>query len=293
MDGHPTKCLWDYVTYYCRSEHHQTKCLWDHFTYLLLPVGAAPDQVPVGPCYTLTVAGRCITRPSACGTMLHTYCRRSVRHQTKCLWDHVTHLLLQVGAAPDQVPVGPFYTLTIAGRCGTRPSACGTMLHTYYCRSVRHQTKCLWDHVTLTIAGRCVTRPSACGTMLHTYCRRSVRHQTKCLWDHVTLTIAGRCGTRPSACGTMPSHLLFQVGASPDQVPVGPCYTLTIAGQCGTRPSACGIMLHTYYCRSVRPPDQVPVGPDPPHVLSGIPTSQSVPRITRIGGDRPIRHLSA
>ena len=185
-------------THNCMMTHHHTKCLYDYVTHLLLQVGAAPDQVPVGPFYTLTVAGWSITKPSVRGTMLHTYYCKSVRHQTKCLWDYVTHLLLQVGAAPDQVPVGPCFTLTIAGRSGTRPSTCGIMLHTYYCRSVQHQTKCLWDHVTHT------------------------------------LTIAGRSGTRPSACGT--------------------------------RSSTCS---------------------------RGIPTSQSVARITRIGGDRPIRHLSA
>ena len=153
----------------CRLMLHQAMFLWDHvthtYTQYFLRIGASRDHGLVGPFYTLTIAGRCVTRPSACGTMLHTYYCRSVQHQTKCLWDHATHLLLQVGAAPDQVPVGPCYTLTIAGRCGTRPSPCGTMLHTYYCRSVRHQTKCLWDHV---------------------------------------------------------AHLLLQVGAAPDQVPVGP-----------------------------------------------------------------------
>ena len=139
-------------TYYSRSVNFQTMRLWNYVTHLLLQVGAAPDQVPVGPCYTLTIAGRygtrpsacgtmlhtiagwCGTRPSACGTVLHTYCCRLVRHQTKCLWDHATHLLLQVGAAPDQVPVRPCYTFTIAGWCVTRPRACLTMFHTYYCR---------------------------------------------------------------------------------------------------------------------------------------------------------------
>ena len=83
-----------------------------------------------------------------------------------------------------------------------------------------------------------------------THSCRLVHHETVCL------------------CNT-----LLQVETSPIRVPVGSCYTLTITGRCGTRPSACGTGSST---RS-----------------GGIPTSQSVASITRIGGNRPIRHLSA
>ena len=178
---------------------HLTMWLWDHVTHLLfqdrkspnhdtlLHDGTSPKQMHVGQCRTLTIAWWDITTPSACMTMLHTYYCRSVRHQTKCLWDHFTHLLLQGGASPNQVSVGPCYTLTIASRCGTRPSACGTMLHTYYCRLVRHQTKCLWDHVThlLLQVGAAPDQVPVGPCYTHTYYCRSERHQTKCLWDQI------------------------------------------------------------------------------------------------------------
>ena len=230
-------------TYYSRSVNPQTMCLWDHFahlllqvgaapdqvTHLLVQVGAAPDQVPVGPCCTLIIAGRCGTRPSACETMLHTYCRRSVRHQ---------------------------------------PSACGTMLHTYYCRSVHHQTKCLWDHVTYLLLQVHHLTKYLWEYVIHLLISRSVNLQTMCLWDLVTHLILQVNPSPDRAWCVHITPLLLQFDTSLDQVPVGPCYTVIItdrnttwpcacclllqSGWSVTRPSACGTMLHTYYCRSVQ-----------------------------------------
>ena len=70
-----------------------------------------------GPCYTLLQDG--VSR--ACGTILQTYYCRMGHHYAKCLT--VTHLLLH--ETWKQVPLGPYYTLTIADGCTTWPRAYG------------------------------------------------------------------------------------------------------------------------------------------------------------------------